>query len=331
MSAATRYDRWAGDYSITDPVPRPMDMALRAVCRGYAAARPENRAKHPAAPISDAPYALWQFARRCAVFAMRERELDFVVDGLTAVALLDPRRVDPRDVSSPLPLLAYAARAIGAGPEPLFAAAAELAPTEMREVIATFLQRPEPSLRDWLYAAVETPSGPGFVDMSVEPYDPAGPLDRVALALADAIGSNGYERGAVTLATKMPRIWLEGVDDAALSHALRAVRAAASIHAGLQPATAADGDHESRGMIVFLAELADAPSAAGLLRIAEAKSATPSEIALLGVGAGRLFCLLVARSFVQGVAPVETSRSLRRFEPRVSEILRDYGPSNPIA
>jgi hypothetical protein len=79
-----------------------------------------------------------------------------------------------------------------------------------------------------------------------------------------------------------------------------------------------------------LVELADAPSAATLLRIAEAKSAIPSDIALLGVGAGVLFCLIVARSFVEGVAPVETSQSLRRFEPRVSQIVRDYGASNPM-
>lgn len=321
-----RYDRWAGN--LADPVPHPVDAALRTLCRDYAAAGPELRANYTAA-VSDDPYTLWQFAHRSAVFALRERRLDFVVDGLTAVAMLDARQVDARDRTWPLPLLDYAARALGAAPEPLFATAAKLAGPEMREVIVAFLQRSERSLSDSLYAAVESPSGPGFVRMSAEPYFPTGPLDRVALALADAIGSDSYERGDVTLADEMPRIWLAGIDDAALSRALRAVRAGATVRAALRSGAGAV-DSESRGIIVFVVELSDPSSAAALVRIAEAKSAIPSDIALLGVGAGRLFCLAVARSFVVGVAPVETAQSLRRFEARLSQIVAGYAASNPI-
>jgi hypothetical protein len=325
-----RYDRWAGDYSLADPVPRPADGALRAVCRRFAAARAKDRAEQTAASSTEDFYTLLQFAQRCAVFAIRERRLDFVVDGLTAVAMLDPRRLDDRDPSSaPLGLLAYAARTIGADPEPLFAAAAELARPDMREIIVRVVQRPGRNLRDWCYAVVETAAGQGFVDVSVSKYDPTLPLADIALALANEIGRDTYERGTVAIASNMPRVWLEHVDDAALSRALRTVRGVASFHAGLRPGVPTDGDHESRGMIVFLAELADASSAAALLRIAEAKSAIPSDVALLGAGAGRLFCLIVARSFVQGVPGVETSQSLRRFEPRVSAILRGYGTSNP--
>ena len=325
ISTDARYDRWAGDLSLADPVPRPADDALRAVSRSFAAAREKDRGKQIAATSMDDFYTLLQFAKRCAVFALRERRLDLVVDGLTAVAMIDPRRVDERDIPSPLPVLAYAARTLRAAPEPLFASAAALARDGTREIIAGFLERSGRTLSDGCYAVVETPAGPGFVDMSIDDYDPTLPLPDIALALADAIGNDKYERGTVTIATDMPRIWLERVDDAALSRALRSVRAAASIHAGLRPGVAADGDHASRGIIVFLTELADAESAAVLLRVAEAKSAIPSDVALLGAGAGRLFCLIVARSFVQGVPPVETSQSLRRFEPRVAAIVSDYG------
>lgn len=325
ISPDTRYDRWAGDNSLADPVPRPADAALRKVCRRYAAAHAKDRAEQTAASSMDDFYTLLQFARRSAVFALRERRLDFVADGLTAVAMIDPLRIDERDASSPLPVLAYAARALGAAAEPLFAAAAELARPDMRKIITRFLRNSGSTLREGCYAVVETPAGPGFVDMSVDDYDPALPLADIALALAEVIGGDGYERGTVTIASDMPPVWLKGMDDAALARALRTVRGAASIHAGLRPGVAADGDHQSRGIIVFLAELAEASSAAALLRIAEAKSTMPSDIALLGTGAGRLFCLIVARSFVQGVAGVETSQSLRRFEPRVSAILRRYG------
>ncbi|HWT04532.1 MAG TPA: hypothetical protein VN224_02145 [Xanthomonadales bacterium] len=324
LSPDMRYDRWAGDYSLAEPVTRPADAALRAVCRRYATADEKERAKQTAASSMDDFYTLLQFAKRCAVFALRERRLDYVVDGLSAVAMIDPRRIDERDAPSPLPLLAYAARTLGAAPEPLFATAAELARPDAREIIVGFLPRSGRTLSDGCYAAVETPAGPGFVDVSVDPYDPTGPLDRVALALADAIGGDSYERGTVTVATEIPDVWLSGIDDAALSRALSAVRAAATVHAALRPGVAGDGYPESRGIIIFVAELADVPSASALVRIAEAKSAIPSDIALLGAGAGRLFCLIVARSFVQGVAPVETSQSLRRFEPRVSASLRGF-------
>jgi hypothetical protein len=321
ISPGVRYDRWAGDSSLADPVPRPADAALRAVCRAYAAARAKDRAEQTAASSMDDFYTLLQFARRCAVFALRERRLELVVDGLTAVAIIDAGRIDERDLPSPLPLLAYAARALGAAPEPLFAAAAALARADTRDIITRFLPRSGRTLSDGCYALVEIPAGPGFVDMSFDDYDPSLPLPDIALALADEIGNDKYERGAVTIATDMPRVWLEGVDDAALSRALRNVRAAATVHAGLRPGVAADGDHASRGIIIFLTELADAESAAALLRIAEATTAIPSDIALLGVGTGLLFCLMVARSYVQGVPTVETSQTLRRFEPRASQIV----------
>ncbi len=82
-------------------------------------------------------------------------------------------------------------------------------------------------------------------------------------------------------------------------------------------------------MIGFLLELDDEAPAESLLAIARTASAIPSDIALLGVRDGRLFLLLVARSFVQGVPPVETSESLQRFGPRVAEVLHRL--SNPIA
>jgi hypothetical protein len=321
LSATIRYDRWAGDDSLADPVWNAVDAGVRDVCRRFAVSGAAERAKLTAAMNMDNFYTLIHFAKRCAAFAMRAREADYVTDGLSAIAMIDPRRIDRRDALSPLALLEHAARAVGASPDALFAAAASLAQPEMKDGVEAFSRRADRGIRDWGYAGVETVGGPGFVHTNSEPYDPTVPLDGLALGLADAIGADDYERGHVTVADGFPAIWLEGIDDAALTRALASVRAGVTIHASLRPGVASDGDHASRGIIVFFVELADESSAESLLRIAEAKSRVASDIALLGVRAARLFALVVARSFVMGVKGVETSERLRRFAPRFAAIL----------
>jgi hypothetical protein len=321
LSPDIRYDRWAGDDSLADPVWNAVDARVRDVCRRFAASGAAERAKLTAATSMDDFYTLIHFAKRCAAFAMRAGDVGYVADGSSAIAMIDARRIDRRDALPPLALLEHAARAVGASPDVLFAAAAKLAQPEMQEGIESFARRPDRDIREWGYAVVETAGGAGFVDANAEPYDPTVPLDRLALALADVIGADDYERGRVSIADDLPAVWLQGIDDAALARALGSVRAGVTIHASLRPGVAADEGRDARGIIVFFIELGDESSAESLLRIADAKSKMPSDIALMGIRAARLFALVVARSFVTGVKGVETSERLRRFTPRFAAIL----------
>jgi|GEM_PF-5453140 len=137
-------------------------------------------------------------------------------------------------------------------------------------------------------------------------------------------GEDTYETGTVQIDTDLPPVWLGGVDDAALFRALAGVRACASVHGALLPRHPAYRDRLTHGIIIFLAELRDDAQAASLERIAAAKSASGDDIARAGVRHGKLFCLLIAKSFIVGVAPAETAQSVQRFVPRIAAILQAH-------
>ena len=102
-------------------------------------------------------YTLLSFSQRSAVFAMRDRKTERIVDGLTAVAMIEKSRIDFRDALGTLSLLLHAALAIGANVEGLFGNAASLAAPEISELIQGFLKRSENERdiqKSWGYAVV---------------------------------------------------------------------------------------------------------------------------------------------------------------------------------
>jgi hypothetical protein len=325
-----RYDRWAGETELVHVVPRPLDAVLSGLCRRFTAADEVQRRTMRTSLSTEDVWTLITFAGRSAVFALRERSQSRLVDGLTAIAMIDARREDPRDMPPrPIGLVDYVAGAIGANPDTLLREAARLSTPEMADLIERYSQRPRRGLGESLYMMTETPEGPGFVETSVKPYGPARPLDRIAVAIGEFVASDSYGAVHVSVRQELPRYWLEGIDDAALSHAMRTVRGGATVHADLRPEASPGGDPNpppggaSRILTVFLIELRD-EAAGALLHIARAKGERWDDVALLGVQDGRVFCLLVARSCVRGVPPIETWRSLQRFEEPITAILRRY-------
>jgi hypothetical protein len=63
-------------------------------------------------------------------------------------------------------------------------------------------------------------------------------------------------------------------------------------------------------------------------RLAKVSKSPTDSFSLLGNAEGRLFCLTVARSFVQGVAPFETSDGLARFGPDIQAVLGRYAAAD---
>jgi hypothetical protein len=325
------YDRWGGDLELISPTPRPLDASLGLLCRQFRDADEARRSKMRAALTPRDIWTLVRFARRQAVFGLRERSSDHVLDGLTAIAMIDPRGEDPRDMPPrPLGLLDHVARTIGESPDRLMRETAIRSTTEMARLIERFAGRPHRSLSESMYMVTETPVGPGFVDTSVKPYHPTRPLDRIAFAIGALVTTHSYGAVRITVGENLQRYWLEGVDDARVSRAVRTIRGVVTIGADLRPEASADGDPNpppvgaSRILQVFLVELETDESSEALLRVALAKAERCVDVGLLGVRDDRVFCLLVGRSCVIGVPPVETRQTMRRFEAPVLEILRAH-------
>lgn len=158
---------------------------------------------------------------------------------------------------------------------------------------------------------------------SFKKYEPSLPLDRIAIALAKVFEADRYGPTSVTVATGIAKNWLVGVDAAALSRALRSVRASVSIEADAKEGIAS-GDRPPHVLVAFVAELADEDAAESLLRIAQERSKRYDGTAILGLREARLFCLVVARPAAKGIPRIESSGSVRRFAPAISRALRSY-------
>lgn len=269
-------------------------------------------------------YTLLSFSRRSAVFAMRDRTKEHLIDGLSAVAMIDRNRIDFRDALGALSLLHHSARWIGVDVDDLFEKAASLAEPKMSDLIRGFQKRSEDQRdiqKSWGYAMVETKAGPGFVGWGFKPYQPSYPLDQVGLALAQFVKRDRYQPASVTLASELPAIWLSSVDNNALKRALSSVRAALTIHACLRPHESLN--YKEQALMIFLTELNDEAASKSLLELSQEKQVQARDFAMVAASEGRLFCLAVGRSLMAGKPSFETQASMQRFSPGIAALLKE--------
>jgi hypothetical protein len=151
------------------------DDELRRLCERFRA-RPAGVRN---ALTTDDLYALLAFAGRAAVAGMSAGDAAPIADGLTAVAMIDDERVDPRDLEPVLDVLHHAAMFVGADAGALFAEAARHA---TRSVARAFQREPMPASRELL---------------------------RVALEIDAALERDGYRVEEAKLAASLPEAWLE--------------------------------------------------------------------------------------------------------------------------
>ena len=316
---AGSYDAWAGELRLYDPVEVPLDAELRRFVRAARGLSPAGRRETGASLRTDESYTLLAFARRSSVFAMRRRDPDVLVDGMVACMVLDPARTDERDTLVALAMLHHAAGRMGQGKADLMQGVAEPASEEVASLVKGYLQKPAPErdLRDaWGHVEVEAPGGIGLLQWGFGPWLPVLDVTGAAVRIAAAISETEYLADDPMLAVEMPRIWLSDADDPSLGSILGSVRAAAVIHGRLRPE--ASDAFASQQLSTWIVETADEGAADRLLAMARHGR---TGAALLGVAAGRLFTLVAARSFVQGVESFETTASLERFGAPIAVVL----------
>ena len=319
------YDRWAGELHLSDPVPVRLDNALAAYVGRFAEADGHERARMRRATSLGEAYTLLAFARRSAVFAMRTREPGGVVAGLTACAAIELERVDRRDVLLAIAILFSAAMRCGADARAMLDDAAGIGDDGLQALTDGFLARPEAErqLRDaWGLVEVEAPGGVGLIGWGFGPWNPTVDLGAAAVALAGVISADEYQADDPLLASEMPRVWLADAGDGALGPIIESAVGTVTIHGRLRPA--ADANHASQQLTVFLLEVSDAEAAQHLGIMARRGSPLA---ALLGVAVGRLFALIVARSWVDGVPPYETADRLTRFAVPLAAALGPWSVS----
>jgi hypothetical protein len=317
------YGAFPGEFSIADPKISPLDNQLADLCHRFAGSGLTGRSQLRHSASMDDFYTLLLFGKRSAVFAMRTRDKKHVVDGLTAVAMIEQDRIDFQDALSTLSLLHHAIKAIGANPADLFLESASLAEPKMSKLILGFLKGSEDYKdiqKSWGYTVVETKGGPGFLGWSTEPYQPTYPMDQIAFALASYLEKDQNQPTSITLASNLPAVWLSSADNRCLNEALKSVRAAVTVDCGLRFQKSNGLAHQT--LMIFLVEVSDEAAAGSLLRMSGEKRSRPADHVMVGVKVDRLFCLAVQRSFVAGEPPFETTSTIERLSKGISAVLK---------
>lgn len=320
---AMDYDAWRGEDSLINPVKNSLDSEVVALCQKFAKSDAQARADMRTSISTDEAYTLITFSQRAAVFAMREHDVNWVNNGLTAIAMTEAPRTDPRDILWALSLLYHSAKKVGANADQIFRDTAKLSEPQVAELLTGFVER-RPNDKDirsaWGYDEVETKGGIGFIRWGNKTYQPTGDFKKVVIDIADLVSKDKYQSSSVHVADELPSIWLKSKENPSLESVLQKVRAGGTINADLRPNE--HPTYKSQTLMIFLVEMADERAVQELQEMSVRKR--PADYSMVGISSGKLFCLVVGESFEQGVASVESAASLQRFAPGIKEILNRY-------
>ena len=194
---------------LVDPQPIALDHAIRELVTRYGAIdSASSRAAMRNSISGDEIYTLAAFAKRAAAFGMRDRDRSWISSGLTAVAMFDSARMDPRDVPMTLAFLHHASRRIGADTGAMFAQAAKLADAQVAPLLQAFPGRRDTDLvKHW--GAAETPTG--FIEHGGERWAPTRDLQQAIVRIAAVVNADGrYEVSSVEIAGPLPSEFISG-------------------------------------------------------------------------------------------------------------------------
>lgn len=305
---------------LLEPQDTQLDIDLRVLCNQLPqlTSAQQNDLRHR---ISHKEfYTLITFAERSAVLAIRHQDSDILRAGLRAIALIEADRIDYRDIGTPMGPLYYAAMKIGLDPKAEIANAADLSEPKVRDTFLALLKRlrnKEFNLySESLLEEVDTPSGLGFVRRYFEKYQPKINLLNIALDIVKLIETDKYHSECPEMGWKIPEVWF-GNTVSVIKKDLDTVSGTIKIKVNL-------GDQYGEKawgqmFVVWLSETKNTQTANHLLEIA--RSIQPKSYCLLTMAEGKLFCLIVARSWVMNLESFEKGDSLHRFETGIHEAL----------
>lgn len=307
--AAIGYDLWAWEHDLVRFVESPVDAEVSNVVADFRTADSARRSYLRNLLTPKDFYTLISFARRSAVAAIRGADASLARDGLNAVAIVDVERVDWRDVLVATGLIAHVLHDLGD-----MSAISGVLPLAEAPVAALIARFEDPSEDDadpasWGFRKVRTRHGAGFADTGIEPYAPA----------RDLLEGDDYRARSFRLGERLPSVWLPGTDRQEANRAVDGCTGCVVTNTTLSASAVATAD--SQQLTVFVVEAPGPQQAADL----EGWS-TGGSHASLAYRDDAVVCLLIARSFVEGVAPYESDASLQRFAGRLSPRLCPLTP-----
>jgi hypothetical protein len=273
----------------------PADEMIDEFVGRFAVSSGQDRAWLRSALTMDDFYTLLGYARRAAVRAMRGGDGEVAARGVAALAVVDPGRIDARDLAWQAALLSYALGRVGGDVTGPFERAASLAVGDAAALLGSQADRPVASLSDWGFREIRTDAGVGLVEDEGRRYRPRSDLAGLAGAVAAGVEDGTWRLSDPVIGSDLPAVWLRAGKPGTAEKAIRSITGCVRLRGSLarRDSPGAKAQH----MLVFLAETDD-PRAAGVI----AGSAGPGDggsFAAVGVSAGTLCAVLIARSFVR--------------------------------
>lgn len=318
-----KYDFWQGDYNLANPVSNSLDSFLDDLVQQFVQSDPQVRTSIRESISMDEFYTLLTYARRSAVFALRDRKAKRIKNGLIAVAMIECDRTDFRDVFSALFLLHHSALRVGVKTDPIFREMIAIAENKVGQTMERFIGKTLADIntgRACGYVEVKHRQGYGYFEDNLESFAPTYNMAQLDMDIGDLIATDKYMPDSFCIGSTLPHVWLGPKEDTSLMQLLETIRAGSRVSARLRPDKHPDA--EKQRLWFFCVELQNSEAASALLKISiEHKS---KHFASLGMAKESLFCLIVARSVYSGIESFETHSSLLRFADGLDKILTQH-------
>jgi hypothetical protein len=294
-----------------------LDSAIEAIVAEFARLAPsERQAMRDSLALEDF-YTLFIFVQRCVLFALRTGEAGRIPVAFTAIAMVARARVDWRDLLVAIWLARYAGQRLNAPVADIAARAARLAePATAKDLLAD-RKRPVKLAEACGYREVVTSQGVALFRTRYEPFSPSADIAAIAFAAALALEAEGYRISDIELATDLPLVWLNADERTPLARMVGEFSGCASIHG--VPATDPEPAASGQSLLVFLAEAASASDAQDVALAAT--RATNAARTVLGMASDRLCAVIIQRSFMADIPPLEDGRALERLRPMIEKLL----------
>jgi hypothetical protein len=308
----------AGECSLFELRPARADNAVHAVASEFEAASEETRIGMSAAMTTDDFTTITAFAKRQSAAYLQSKDLDDLAVALSALSMIDAKRIDSRDVAwaaAYIRLVATSSAIGGEAADDLFRVSASRADGETGSILLSFLGRSRQEIeRGWLMRVVKRSGSRAIVQSGQGPYAPTMDLLGAATQLSSVFVADGYRAGDPTVGETVGFRWLDQ------SPGAQAIleRSVASVGLG---SLFRSGDRSLTQL--FLAFIFELPSSHDRQEFERVWRSGKRDFASLIVGHESLLALYIANSAMVGVKSAETDNSLLRFSDPTLAALSD--------
>ena len=317
------YNRYQGGYLLCNVSDVPQDSTMRTFTQRFAELTHEDREIIRRGIGLEEHFALLDFARRCAVFALNESPFDHVLSGLIAVTINDEHRVDLSDATWAVALLSHAIQATGLDRYALVERTKALASDKVARVIETALE--SSVLSNWGYVEIEDVDfNRGLLEVGQDRFEPEIDMQRLATNLCNFLNEESYV--AAPPKRSYPLLaWFERPYQSRALGLLR--RANAGIHIIGTLHNEQFPESHCQKLFLWVVEFTqpkDAKALEDYVRHDEKDAQRFTE----SMTHNSIFVLLVSSSWREDIPPYETPKSIKILAKKIISILNTFSTKN---